>query len=92
MPRCTLAYWHQPTFIVGTGGEFLDQPVPNATSQHIVAATGSYFSVMKLTLHRDGYEWDYESAMLDPAAPASRPANFSDMGKGSCHQADRDRF
>ena len=30
--------------------------------------------------------------MKDPAAPANLPANFSDMGKGSCHHADRDRF
>ncbi len=79
-------------FIVGTGGESLDQPVPNATSQYIAASTGYYFGVMKLTLHRDGYEWDYELAMKDPAAPANTPANFSDAGKGSCHHADRDRF
>ena len=79
-------------FIVGTGGESLDQPVPNATSQYIASATGNYYGVMKLTLHRDGYEWDYESAMLDPAAPANTPAKFSDAGKDRCHHADRDRF
>ena len=56
------------------------------------ASTGYYFGVMKLTLHRDGYEWDYKSAMKDPAAPANTPANFSDAGKGSCQFADRDRF
>ena len=139
--RCTLAYWHQPTFsgeaaptaeggtadtwwkllyqhgadivlnghdhlyarfvpqdpsanpdlkrgirefIVGTGGESLDQPVVTST---MVAATGSYFGVMKLTLHRDGYEWDYESAMKDPGASAQLPASFSDTGKDTCHHA-----
>ena len=78
-------------FIIGTGGESLDQPVPNATSQYIVKATGNYWGVMKLTLHRDSYEWDYELAMKDPAAPVYQPASFSDVGKDRCHHA-ADRF
>jgi Calcineurin-like phosphoesterase len=78
-------------FIVGTGGETLDQPVPNATSQYIATATGYYWGVMKLTLHQDGYEWDYESAMKDPGSPPAAPANFSDAGKDHCHHAF-DRF
>lgn len=76
-------------FIIGTGGESLDQPVPNATSQYIVTATGNYWGVMKLTLHPGSYEWDYESAMKDPAAPVTQPATFSDVGQDRCHGADR---
>ena len=74
-------------FIVGTGGESLDQPTTNATSQYIANASGNYFGVMKLTLHRNGYEWDFESAMKDPAAPPTVPASFSDAGKDRCHRA-----
>jgi hypothetical protein len=44
-----------------------------------------------LTLHPDSYEWDYESAMKDPAAPVYLPATFSDVGKDDCHHA-ADRF
>jgi hypothetical protein len=72
-------------FIVGTGGESLDQPVQNANSQNIEAATGNYYGVMKLTLKHDGYDWDYESAMKSPDAPSSEPATFTDTGSASCH-------
>lgn len=72
-------------FIVGTGGESLDQPVKNATSQNIVTATGDYYGVMKLTLHHNGYDWDYKSAMKSPSAPASEAASYSDTGSAECH-------
>jgi hypothetical protein len=72
-------------FIVGTGGESLDQPVDNANSQNIEAATGDYYGVMKLTLTPTGYTWDYESAMKSPSASASEPATYSDTGSASCH-------
>ncbi len=72
-------------FIVGTGGESLDQPVQNAVSQNIQAATGDYYGVMKLTLANGRYEWDYESAMKSPDAPATEPAIYSDVGRADCH-------
>lgn len=72
-------------FIIGTGGETLDQPVQNATSQNVVTATGDYFGVMKLTLNRSSYDWDFESVMRDPAAPTSGPPSFSDTGSARCH-------
>ena len=76
-------------FIVGTGGESLDQPVANATSQYIAKATGNYYGVMKLTLHRDSYEWDFELAMKSPDALPYEPASFSDVGRDRCHAAGR---
>jgi hypothetical protein len=72
-------------FIIGTGGESLDQPVKNATSQYVEVSTGDYYGVMRLTLHRDSYDWDYESAMKSPSAPASESASFSDTGSARCH-------
>ncbi|HXC76668.1 MAG TPA: metallophosphoesterase [Candidatus Acidoferrum sp.] len=44
------------------------------------------FGVMKLTLDKDGYAWDYESAPA-PNNAAGNPAwaSFSDAGSGRCH-------
>jgi hypothetical protein len=39
---------------------------------------------MRLTLNQNGYAWDFESALKDPAQP-SGPATYSDKGVGSCH-------
>lgn len=72
-------------FIIGTGGESLDQPVKNATSQYVEVSTGDYYGAMKLTLHRDSYDWDYESAMKSPDASASEAASFNDTGSAGCH-------
>lgn len=72
-------------FIIGTGGESLDTPVKNNTTQYVEVSTGDYYGVMKLTLHHDSYDWDYESAMKSPGAPASEAASFSDKGSASCH-------
>jgi len=81
-------------FIVGTGGETLDTVVAAPTSatdwdgifnqQFLQAATGNYWGVMALTLNSNGYAWDYESALKDPAQTTG-PATFSDKGFGSCH-------
>ena len=141
--RCTLAYWHQPTFsvageeadeegkaarvwwqllyghgadvvlnghdhtyaryapmdpngksdphrgirefIVGTGGESLDPPIANANTPNLQAATGDYYGAMALRLGNDGYEWDYESALESPEAPAGTPPTYSDTGSARCH-------
>ena len=79
-------------FIVGTGGESLDQPVDNANSDNIQAATGDYYGVMKLTLAHGRYKWDYESAMKSPDAAASVPATYSDTGSAICHGPARGWF
>ena len=69
-------------FIVGTGGESLDTVIPS--TPNLQAWSDQYYGVMKLTLKPSGYEWDYESAMLNPGAPAGTPATYSDAGSGSC--------
>jgi len=78
-------------FIVGTGGETLDPVVTTGTdagaifnAANIEAASGSYWGVMALTLNPNGYKWDFESALKDPAQ-ASAPATYSDKGFGTCH-------
>ena len=85
-------------FIVGTGGETLDQVVTadttsadpsgnrNFNAQNLEAATGQFWGVMGLTLNRNGYAWDFESALKDPAQPGG-PASYSDKGSGTCHGA-----
>jgi hypothetical protein len=82
-------------FIVGTGGETLDTVVltgtssdpsgnPNFNAENLEASTGQFWGVMSLTLNQNGYVWDYESALKDPAQPTG-PATFSDKGFGTCH-------
>ncbi len=83
-------------FIVGTGGETLDTVVttdataadpsgnPNFNAENLQAASGDYWGVMALTLDQNGYHWDFESTLKDPAQ-TSAPASYSDKGFGSCH-------
>jgi Calcineurin-like phosphoesterase len=82
-------------FIVGTGGETLDAVVltgtssdpsgnPNFNTENLEAFSGQFWGVMGLTLHEDGYAWDFESALKDPAQTTG-PASFSDKGVGKCH-------
>ena len=40
---------------------------------------------MSLRLGRNGYRWDYESAMKSPDAPAGTPPTYSDTGSARCH-------
>jgi len=82
-------------FIVGTGGETLDTVATTGTAsdpsgnnnfnaENLQAATGDYWGVMALTLDQNGYQWDFESALKDPAQ-TSAPASYSDKGFGTCH-------
>jgi acid phosphatase type 7 len=81
-------------FIVGTGGETLDAVDETPTSntdydaifnqQFLEAASGEFWGVMSLTLNQNGYAWDFESALKDPAQTTG-PASFSDKGVGTCH-------
>jgi hypothetical protein len=70
-------------FIVGTGGESLDTVIPS--TPNLQAWADQYYGDMKLVLGRDGYSWDYESAMESPTAPAGTPATYSDSGFGRCN-------
>jgi acid phosphatase type 7 len=82
-------------FVVGTGGETLDPIVltgtasdpsgnPNFNQENLETGTGEFWGVMGLTLYQNGYAWDYESALKDPAQTTG-PASFSDKGFGTCH-------
>jgi len=81
-------------FIVGTGGETLDtvDATPTSTTdydaifnqQNLQAATGEFWGVMSLTLNPNGYAWDYESALKDPAQTTG-PSSYSDKGVATCH-------
>ncbi len=81
-------------FIVGTGGETLDAVVANASSTadagaqfnaaNLEAASGQFWGVMALTLDPNGYKWDFESALKDPAQTTGGPT-YSDKGAGTCH-------
>jgi acid phosphatase type 7 len=82
-------------FIVGTGGETLDTVAQTGTAsdpkgnnsfnqENLEAASGEFWGVMGLTLNQNGYAWDFESALKDPAQTAGGPS-YSDKGVGSCH-------
>jgi hypothetical protein len=70
-------------FIVGTGGESLDTVLPN--TPNLQAWADQYYGVMKLTLKPSAYDWDYQSALLNPGAPDGTPVSYSDSGSGSCN-------
>jgi hypothetical protein len=76
-------------FIIGTGGESLDtlndDNPQNTPTPNLQASADQYYGVMKLRLKAAGYDWDYESAMLSPTAPAGTPATYSDKGSGTCN-------
>ena len=74
-------------FIVGTGGEALDTTVP--ATPNLQAWSDQYYGVMKLTLKPFGYDWDYESALENPAAPVGTPTSYSDSGSGVCNGNDQ---
>jgi Calcineurin-like phosphoesterase len=82
-------------FIVGTGGETLDTVATTGTTsdpsgdnnfntENLQASSGEFWGVMGLTLGEDGYAWDFESALKDPAQTTG-PASYSDKGIGICH-------
>ena len=89
-------------FIVGTGGETLDTVVESTSSTadagarfnaaNLEAASGEFWGVMALTLDPNGYKWDFESALKDPAQTTGGPT-YSDKGVGTCHgPANRDDY
>ena len=70
-------------FIVGTGGESLDTVLPS--TPNLQAWADQYYGVMKLILKPEGYAWNYQSAIVSPAAPAGTPSTYSDAGSGKCN-------
>ncbi len=83
-------------FIVGTGGETLDTVVTTGdtlsspggqagfNAANLEASSGEFWGVMGLTLKQNGYAWNFQSALKDPAQTTG-PASYSDSGVGSCH-------
>ena len=57
---------------------------PNFNAENLEAGTGDFWGVMALTLNPNGYTWDFESALKDPAQTTG-PASYSDKGVGTCH-------
>jgi acid phosphatase type 7 len=57
---------------------------PNFNAENLEAGSGQFWGVMALTLDPNGYKWDFESALKDPAQTAGGPA-YSDKGVGTCH-------
>ena len=70
----------------GSGETNQEDPTGNTSfnQENIQASSGEFWGVMGLTLMPNGYAWDYESALKDPAQTTG-PGSFSDKGVGSCH-------
>ncbi|MGA8528697.1 MAG: metallophosphoesterase [Acidobacteriaceae bacterium] len=70
----------------GSDATNLEDPTgnPSFNAENIQASTGEFWGVMGLKLLPNGYAWDYESALKDPAQTTG-PASFSDKGIGTCH-------
>lgn len=61
-------------FVVGTGGESLDEVLP--ATPNLQAWADQYYGVMSLSLGHDGYSWDYQSSLL-------RGSTLCDMSEGT---------
>ena len=74
------------TVTSGSGETNMEDPSGNVNfnAENLEAGTGQFWGVMGLTLNENGYAWDFESALKDPAQPTG-PATFSDKGVGTCH-------
>ena len=72
-----------PQVVVSTIGYSNQVPGPLLRMR----SSGEFWGVMGLTLLPNGYAWDYESALKDPAQTTG-PATFSDKGVGACHGPD----
>src|SRR5579863_2286265 len=61
-------------FIVGTGGEGLEQPGAEAPNSQVLNNTTH--GIMKLTLHNGSYDWQFVN---------DGESSFTDSGTGTCH-------
>ena len=59
------------TVTSGTAETNMEDPTgnPNFNAENLEAGTGEFWGVMALTLDPNGYKWDFESALKDPAQP-----------------------
>jgi acid phosphatase type 7 len=80
------------TVTSGSSETNLEDPSGNTSfnAENLIAATGDYWGVMALTLHQNGYAWDFKSAMQGPVDNGQYPAvaptgSYTDKGFGSCH-------
>ena len=75
------------TVTSGTAETNMEDPLgrTNFNALNIENSTGFYWGVMGLTLNRNGYAWDFESALKSPLAGAPSSPTFSDKGIGTCH-------
>jgi VCBS repeat-containing protein len=64
-------------FIVGTGGQGISTPLspPRVNSERVISPT---FGILKLTLHENGYDWNFVTI---PSRPLAEP----ETGSGTCH-------
>src|ERR1700748_881173 len=69
----------------GTGETNMEDPAGrvNFNAVNLEAATGDYWGVMGLTLRKNGYAWNYQSALALPGSTTS--ATYFDKGPGTCH-------
>jgi acid phosphatase type 7 len=66
-------------FIVSTGGQS-HGVVPSTTPANSEIANYNTFGILRLTLHPNGYDWQFVPATAD-----GQPGNFADSGSGSCN-------
>lgn len=78
------------TVTSGAGETNLEDPSgnPSFNAENLEAGSGEFWGVMGLTLNENGYAWNFESALKDPAQTTG-PATFSDKGSGACHGQNR---
>jgi hypothetical protein len=78
------------TVASGSGETNMEDPSGNVNfnAENLEAGTGEFWGVMALTLNENGYAWDFESALKDPAQTTG-PDSFSDKGVGTCHGPNR---
>ncbi len=71
----------------GSNETNMEDPTGNTSfnEENLEAGSGEFWGVMALTLNPNGYAWDYESALKDPAQASTGPATYSDKGVGTCH-------
>ncbi len=63
-------------FVVGTGGRYLRKPDEKNPAQNSKVRNGETFGVLKLTLFRERYEWEFLRA---------EGATFRDQDRAACH-------
>jgi hypothetical protein len=73
-------------FTVGTGGESLDTLSASSSLQtaHVVTGEDTAYGVLKLSLGRNGYSYNFQPVLAGPGQDPS-VLNYTDSGTGRCH-------